>query len=103
MNTRHFVALALAFASGAALAQTTIGSVVVRADSEMSLTIACNSPAKPSLKEVEQVLAIKDPTRTNGLRTKLMSAAAEACKAGEPKIQVSRSADGKSLTWKAMS
>lgn len=103
MNTKQLVAFALVLASSAALAQESLATVEVRAESEMSLNISCSShPAKPSIKEVERVLGITDPSQSSGLRKKLMSAAAEACEAGMPKIQVTRGSDGRSLTWKAM-
>ncbi len=86
---------------GAAVAQQSLTTVEVRAESERSLMIACDNPSKPSLKEVEHVLAISDPSVAPALRTKLMGAAAEACVAGEPRIQVTRGGSN-SLTWKAM-
>ena len=101
MSTKRLVALSLVLASGATLAQEALTSVEVRAESELSLTIACDSPSKPSLKEVERVLAINDPSEAPGLRTKLMGAASEACAVGEGRIQVSRGGSN-SLTWKAM-
>ena len=101
MSTRLLVALSLALASSAASAQEALTTVEVRAESERSLMIACDSPSKPSLKEVEHVLAISDPSAAPALRTKLMGAAAEACAAGEPRIQVMRGGSN-SLTWKAM-
>ncbi len=90
------------FASGAALAQEALGSIEVKAeDSDRTITIACSDPAQPTLKEVEAVLSINDPTQTNKLREKLMNAAAEACTQKVAKILVMRSATG-SLTWKPM-
>ena len=90
------------FASGGALAQDALGSLEVKAeDSERTITIACSDPSEPSLKEVEQVLKINDPTQSKGLRDKLMAAAAEACTQKVPRILVTRSASG-SLTWKPL-
>ena len=101
MATRQLVALSLTLASSAALAQKTITTVEVRAETAESLTVSCDHPAQPGLKDVERVLVINDPSQTAALRTKLMSAAADACKAGVAKIKVERGANGKSLTWKA--
>ena len=95
------VVLSMVLASSAADAQQSFTTVEVRAESERSLMIACDKPSKPSLKEVEHVLAISDPSVAPALRTKLMGAAAEACAVGEPRIQVVRGG-GDSLTWKAM-
>lgn len=100
MKTKPLATLSLMLASGAALAQTTLATVEVRAKSEQSLTIACDNPSNPSLKDVERVLGIS--RQTANFRNKLMSAAAEACKAGEPRIRVMHDIDGKSLKWKAM-
>ena len=99
MSTKRLVALSLVLASGATLAQEALTSVEVRAESELSLTIACDSPSKPSLKEVERVLSITEVGEANGLRNKLMEAAAEACAAKTPSILVSRNAAG-GVTWK---
>lgn len=101
MSTKLLVALSLALASSTTFAQEAFTTVEVRADSDMSLNIACTNPSEPSLKEVEHVLAISDPSEAPGLRTKLMGAAAEACAAGEARIQVMRGGSN-SLTWKAM-
>lgn len=100
MKTKPLAALSLMLAVSAALAQETLASVEVRADSEGSLVVACDKPSKPSLKEVERVLGIS--SQTANFRNKLMGAAAEACKAGEPRIQVMHDVDGKSLKWKAV-
>ena len=90
------------FASGPLLAQEALGAIEVKAeDSDRTLTIACSDPAEPSLKEVEQVLKINDPTQSNKARENLMAAAAEACAQKVPKILVTRSASG-SLTWKPL-
>ena len=101
MSTKLLVALSLALASNAAAAQQALTTVEVRAETDRSLMIACDSPSKPSLKEVEQVLAINDPSEAPAMRTKLMGAAAEACAAGAARIQVTRGGSN-SLTWKAM-
>ena len=90
------------FASAGALAQEALGAIEVKAEeSDRTISIACNDPAQPSLKEVEEVLSINDPTQSKGLRDKLMAAAAEACTQKVPKILVTRSATG-SLTWKPL-
>lgn len=102
MNSKHLVALSLVLVSSAAIAQSTLETVEVRAESEDTLSIACDKPAKPKLADVERVLDISDSTQTARLRSKLMGAAAEACQAGAPRIQVTRDAGGKSLTWKAV-
>ncbi|MUV15486.1 hypothetical protein [Noviluteimonas gilva] len=103
MRYAPLVALSVVlFASGSALAQEALGAIEVKAeDSDRTITIACSDPAEPSLKEVDEVLKINDPTQSKGLRDKLMAAAAEACAQKVPKILVTRSATG-SLTWKAM-
>ena len=101
MSKKLLVALSMALASSATHAQEALSTVEVRAESERSLVIACDNPAKPSLKEVEHVLAISDTSVAPALRTKLMGAAAEACAAGEARIQVTRGGSN-SLTWKAM-
>lgn len=103
MATRLVVAMSLALVAGAVCAQATLPTVEVRAETEETLSIACQDPAPPSLKDVERVLAISDPAQTAGLRKKLMGAAREACDAGEPRIQVMRGGNGKGLTWKAVS
>ena len=100
MKTKLLAVLSLVLAGSAALAQQTLATVEVRAQSEGSVIIACDNPGKPSLKEVERVLGIS--SQTANFRNKLMEAAAEACKAGEPRIQVMHDVDGKSLKWKAM-
>lgn len=101
MNTTQLVALSLALASSAVIAQSTLDTVEVRAESEDTLSIACDKPSKPKLQEVERILEISDSSQTASLRNKLMDAAAEACRAGVPRIQVTRDIKGKWLTWKA--
>ena len=71
MSTKHPVALSLLFVTSVAFAQTTIETVEVRADSEDVLSIACESPSEPSLKEVEQVLGISDPSQAPAMPTAL--------------------------------
>jgi hypothetical protein len=102
MRRAHVVALSLVLASGSALAQEALTTIEVKAEeSDRTLTLSCTDPTEPSLKEVEQVLAISDPAQVNGLRAKLMDAAAEACSRQVPKIVVSRTAKG-AVTWKPM-
>ena len=103
MSTKRLVVLSLVLVSGVVTAQQGLTTVEVYAETERSLTIACNDPSTPSLKDVESVLSVNDPALTPGLRTKLMAAAAEACTAGESKIEVTRTASGKSFTWKPVS
>jgi hypothetical protein len=90
-----------AVAVGTAIAQdSSLQTIEVRAEGDdTSMVIACSNPETPSLQEVERVLAITETGQANGLRTKLMEAAAEACAAKEPAILVSRNAAG-SVTWK---
>lgn len=95
------LSLAVLFASGNTLAQELSAIEVQAEEGQRTMTISCNDPAEPSLKEVEQVLAVSDPAQANGLRTKLMGAAAEACAKQVPKIVVSRTASG-TLTWKPL-
>lgn len=103
MRTAKVVALSVALlASGSALAQEALSAIEVKAEeSQRTMTIACNATEQPSLKEVEQVLAVSDPAQAKGLRDKLMGAAAEACAKQVPKIIVSRTANG-TLTWKPL-
>jgi hypothetical protein len=100
MSRKLLVALSLVLASSAALAQQNLATVEVRGESETSMVIACNNPSKPDMKDVERVLQITDSRQTRGLTKKLMGAAAEGCKAGEPRILVTRS--GTSLKWQAV-
>jgi hypothetical protein len=100
MGFKQLVALPFLLASSAALAQQSLPTVEVRVDSERSMVIACSNPHKPEAKDVERVLQITDPKQTPGLRKQLMEAAAEGCKAGIPRIQVTRT--GTALKWKAM-
>jgi hypothetical protein len=100
MGIRQLVALPLVLASSAALAQQSLPTVEVRADSERSMVIACSNPSKPEMKDVERVLQITDSKQTPSLRKQLMAAAAEGCKAGLARIQVTRT--GNSLKWEAM-
>ena len=94
--------LSMMLAGSAAVAQQSLTTVEVRADSEMPLTIACATPSSPPIQEVDRVLGITDKSQSYLLRRKLMAAAAEACEAGEPKIQITRGPDGQSLAWKPM-
>lgn len=100
MDFKQLVALSLVLASSAALAQQSLETVEVRVDSERTMVIACSNPQKPELSDVERVLQITDPKQTPGLRKQLMAAAADGCKAGIPRIQVTRT--GTALKWKAM-
>ena len=100
MKTQSLAALAMMLAGNAALAQQSLDTVEVRADSEMSLKIACDNPGKLPIEDVDQILGVTDKSESHLMRRKLMAAVAEACKAGEPRIQVSRGTDGQSLAWK---
>ena len=102
MKTNAIVALSMMLAGSAALAQQSLTTVEVRAGSEMSLEIACDTHSKPPVRDVDRVLGITDDSESYLLRRKLMAAVAEACKAAEAKIQVSRGSDGQSLAWKPM-
>ena len=99
MGPKQLVALPFVLASSVALAQQALPTVEVRADSERSMVIACSNP-KPEMKDVERVLQITDSKQTPSLRKQLMAAAVEGCKAGIPRIQVTRT--GNSLKWKAV-
>ena len=101
MRTQTIVFTAL-LAFGAASAQQRLTTVEVRADTRESVDVSCASPGSVSNNDIERVLAVTDPSKVNGLRKKFVAAAMEACKAGIPKILVSRSATGGSLTWKRM-
>ena len=102
MRMQGVFALAAVLACGAVPAQQRLGEVKVRADTRESMSVPCADPASVPTEDVERVLAIKDPSQTPALRTKLISAAGEACRAGVPSILVSRGNGGKSLTWKAL-
>ena len=109
MRTAHFAIAFAILAAGNAVAQEqtiqqspSLKTIEVRAEeSERTIVLACIDPQQPSLKEVEQVLSINDPAQTVGLRSKLMAAAAEACAARQPRILVTRGANG-GLTWKPL-
>ncbi|KFN43954.1 hypothetical protein [Arenimonas oryziterrae] len=101
MNLKHLVAISVVLVSAAATAKQEFPTVEVRAETENSLTIACNNPSQPTPDDVARILIVNDATQINGLRSKLMAAAAEACAAGEENIVVTRGANGKSLSWKA--
>ena len=100
MSRKLLVALSLVLSSSAVLAQQTLATVEVRADSERSMVIACNNPGKLDTKDVERVLQITDSKQTRGLSKQLAAAAAQGCRAGEPRILVTRS--GTTLKWEAM-
>jgi len=80
-------------------ADQNIAAVEVRAETANTLTISCSNPSLPSPDDVARILIVNDSTQTSALRHKLMSAAGEACKAGEANIVVTRGANGKSLSW----
>ena len=100
MSRKLLAALALVLAGSPVLAQQNLATVEVRGDSERSMVIACKNPSRPEMKDVERVLQITDSRQTRVLSKQLMAAAAEGCKAGEPRIMVTRS--GTALTWKAV-
>lgn len=99
MYSKQVVAITLMLASAAAVAQTTLKTVVVRASSAETVQMSCSDPAV-SVQDAQRVLAIKDPAQVNTMRKQLIDAASAACKADVPRIQVAR-AGGKSLSWKA--
>ena len=99
MSRKLLVVLSMVLTSSAVLAQENLPTVEVRADSGRSMVIACKNPSKPDMKDVERVLQITDSKQTRSLSKQLMAAAAEGCKAGEPRILVTRS--GTSLKWEA--
>ena len=103
MRIAQVVALSVVvFASGSALAQEALSTIEVKAEeSQRTLMISCVDPAEPSLKDVEHVLSIADPAQANGLRAKLMDAAAEACSQQVARILVTRTPAG-NLTWKPL-
>jgi hypothetical protein len=103
MRLAPLIALSVAvFASGSVLAQESLGAIEVRAEaSDRVITISCTDAQQPSLKDVENVLAISDPSQSPKLRDKLMGVAKEACAQKVPKILVSRGANG-ALTWKPL-
>ena len=101
MRTHTVFVLSAVLACGAAFAQQRLTTVEVRADSRESVEVSCASPSI-SMDDVGRVLAVKDPARTSALRKKMISAASEACKAGIPRILVSRGVNAGSLTWKQM-
>jgi len=103
MRFAQVAVLSLAvLAVGSTVAQE-LSTIEVRAEeSDRTLVLSCVNPEQPSLKDVEQVLAISDPAQSPALRTKLMAAAAEACAQKAPKILVQRGANG-ALVWKPLS
>jgi hypothetical protein len=100
MRTPLFVALASLLIWGVASAQSTLPTVQVRADSRESVDVSCANPDSVKSEDVERVLSVQDSRMTRRLRTKLISAITDACKAGIPHILVTRS--GYDLTWKQM-
>jgi hypothetical protein len=100
MKRKPLFALSLALVGSAVLAQQNLPTVEVRADSGSSMVVACSNPTKPDMKDVERVLQITDSRQTRSLSKQLMAAADEGCKAGEPRILVTRS--GTALKWEAM-
>jgi len=94
------VSLAVVAAGSAAAQDSSLQTIEVRAqDVDTTIVIACSNPEQPSLQEVSRVLSITEVGEANGLRTKLMEAAAEACAAKTPAILVSRNAAG-GVVWK---
>ena len=94
------VSLAVAGVGSAAAQDSSLQTIEVRAqDVDTTIVIACSNPEQPSLQEVSRVLSITEVGEANGLRTKLMEAAAEACAAKTPAILVSRNAAG-GVVWK---
>jgi hypothetical protein len=94
------VSLAVVAVGSAAAQDSSLQTIEVRAqDVDTAIVIACANPETPSLQEVERVLSITEVGQANGLRNKLMEAAAEACAAQTPAILVSRNASG-GVTWK---
>lgn len=95
-------AFLLVLVGGVAAAQQRLPSVTVTySGSEQFVTVACSAPEAITSDDAQRVLDVKDVAQIRGLRTKLIGAASEACAAKVPKILVSRTASGGSLTWKA--
>ena len=90
MDRKRLVALPFVLASGVALAQQSMPTVEVRRRLREIDGHHLQPPAQAKAKDVERVLQIPDPKQTPGLRKQLMEAAAEGCKAGIPRIQVTR-------------
>ena len=91
------VTLLLAAAAPAFAKDQNIASVEVRPQAR-ALEMSCASPAATPA-DVERVLAIRDHSQTNALGQQLNRAVGEACAAGYANINVSRGANGRSVTW----
>lgn len=102
MRIAPLVALSVTLlaAMGAATAQE-LATVEVTAadDTSRSIVLSCSGENNPSLKDVDRVLMINDPTQSARFRTKLVEAAAEACAQKQSRIIVMRGNNG-DLTWK---
>lgn len=106
MNVLQLAATSLLLSSSAALANEPLPTVEVNAASNeenngYAVSISCKAPVKPSSSEVAQVLSTTTQEQVRLLTPKLMRAASEGCAAGIPKIVVTRSSNGRSLTWVA--
>jgi len=102
MKRTSLLLTALLLASGSAMAQYKLGTVVVHAnpyEGGATLTMSCNSRVEPTRHDLNQVLNINDQTQTRQMRLKFMTAIQEACAQGVPAIVVERGKDGQSLTW----
>jgi hypothetical protein len=98
MNDKRIFVAALLLATTTAAAQTTLKSVVVKADSAETVDIACDRP-DVSIQDTERVLAVNDHKQSAALRKRLIAAAGQACRADIPRIEVARGESG--LPWKA--
>ena len=97
-NSIALLSLSASLAASAAFAQQ-LPSVQVTAEAaEEYLTISCTEPTPPELADLTRILGVTDPSRAQDLRKKTMDAAAEACRAGEPRILVQRTQSG--VSWK---
>lgn len=98
MRTQLCVGMTSLLICGLAAAQSNLPSVEVRADSRESVEVSCANPASVKAQDVERVLSMQAASLTHGMRKKFISAATDACKAGIPRILVTK--DAGELKWK---
>ena len=102
MKRTSVLLTALLLASGTAMAQYKLDTVVVHAnpyEGGATLSMSCNARVEPTRHDLNQVLNINDQTQTRQMRLKFMTAIDEACAQGVGAIVIERGKDGQSLTW----
>lgn len=103
MRTRLLAVLPALLICGAAIAQTRLPSIEVRAgtsDSE-SVMVSCTKPDSVARADVERVLSIDSSSMTRALQHRFAVAVSEACNAGAAHILVKADGNG-TVTWKRM-